>query len=193
MPTPEEIRKRVNRAWDDLEQLMQQLDAKQLKVLAPPATQAEIDELSKAVGLNLPVEIQASLLRHNGCLPDKVFLRYHFYSAQDIAKQTLLSRKEHAVWQDENPEMELPFEEGGWNSSLLDFGTSFAGFELVLELPDCETSIPNFFKKINYAMPLAKDFVSYLEAFAYHLREGNYINEFGTVEFDHCAETSHLK
>ena len=93
MPNSSSIFQRINLAWDDIEQLMAKLDPSQLEVLSPPATQIQIDALSRSVGLNLPPEIQASLLRHNGCQNEGVFLRYHFYSTDNIAKKTLTARK----------------------------------------------------------------------------------------------------
>ena len=180
---------RVNRAWTEIETLVGTLDAKQLDSLAPPASDAQIDELSRSIGLNLPPDLKAHLKRHNGCLGDEVFIRFHFLSTQSIASRTRKNRKDQKTWLEENPGESLEFIDGGWNDLILAIGVSdAAGMELAVELPDCETTVPHLRAPINYAMPLARDFATYIESFAHHLRNGIYINEFGTLEFDHWAE-----
>lgn len=183
-----DIAKRVNRAWDEIELLVGQLDAKQLDSLNPPATKAQLDELSQSLSLNLPAEIEASLLRHNGCKHDNVFLLYHFFSTEQIANKTLGARRKREVWMMENPGESFDFEDGGWNDQLILMGTSFAGVDLVIDSPDCDTAVPYIRVSCNYSMQLTYNYSTYLESFAYHLRNGNYINEFGTLEFDHWAE-----
>ena len=181
---------RVDSAWSEIEALMKTLDPSQLSHLAPPATDNQIAELSRSVGLDLPSDIKAHLKRHNGCVGEEVFVRFHFLSTESIVTHTQNCRKEHQTWLKENPGKILGFsEDGGWDENILMLGVcNFAGMQLAIEIPDCETSLPYLRDPINYSMPLARDFATYLESFAYHLRNGKFAD--GIVEFDHWAEWS---
>ena len=179
---------RVNSAWDEIEQLVSNLNAKQLDDLAPPATEKQLQQLSRSIGLNLPPELSAHLLRHNGCVDGGSFLCFHFLSTEEIVKKTRAAETDFSQWQTENPQDRMSFVEGGWEECLIVVGTSGACRNLVLQMPDCETANPYLHMPQNYAMPLASDLATYLESIAFHLRRGKYLKENGVIEFDHWAE-----
>ena len=175
------VKQRVNKAWDQIESKVAELDPKQLKLLRPPATKKEVDDLSKAIGIKLPSDIVASLMRHNGCKPKEAFLRYHYYPADKIAEATIKQREWYETHADENNGRKDPLDKGGWNSEAIMFGTTFAGYEHVVICENCEMGVPYFYAPVNYSLQVALNYVSYLETMAKQLQEGVYEWQEGTL------------
>lgn len=177
----EQVKQRVNKAWDQIESKVAELDPKQLKLLRPPATKKEVDDLSKAIGINLPPDIVASLMRHNGCQQDKCFLRYHYYPADKIAEATIEKREWYETHADENDGLKDPLDKGGWDSEAIMFATTFAGYEFAILCENCETAVPYFYACNNYALTMAQDYVGYLEKMVLHLETGIFEWHEGTL------------
>ena len=140
----------------------------------PGATQRQVNELSKAVGLDLPPSIRASLLRHNGCVNKKHFLTFEFGSADEIARRTIQQRK----WFKEHCEENETYDElgeGGWNHETIMMGWSGTGYDFAVECQTCEEAISNVYVKCSHTMKLTRDYVSYLEALVDHLKKRSFI------------------
>jgi hypothetical protein len=174
-----EIKKRVNAAWDKLETLMTKLDPEQLKVLRPPATEDQVNELSRRLGMDLPPSLRYSLLRHDGCGGDKAFLCFEFHSVEKIGDATEKQKEWYRIHCEEN-ETQDPLSEGGWSDIAIMIGTSGAGYELALECINCESGIPHFYSPCSHSMPLNRDYISYLEGLALCLEEGSYDQDPGS-------------
>ncbi|WP_410599854.1 SMI1/KNR4 family protein [Amycolatopsis sp. lyj-90] len=65
-PVPEAVTRRVDAAWDRVERWLRAKAPTSAASLRPPATIERIAETQKRVGVTLPAELIASLLRHDG-------------------------------------------------------------------------------------------------------------------------------
>jgi cell wall assembly regulator SMI1 len=65
-PVPEATTRRVNAAWDRVERWLKANAPTTAATLRPPATIARIAETQRKIGVALPAELVASLLRHDG-------------------------------------------------------------------------------------------------------------------------------
>ncbi|RSM74766.1 glucan synthase [Kibdelosporangium aridum] len=63
---PQQVTDRVNRAWERIEKWLAAKTPAVAQVLAAPATLDEISEMQRQIGVPVPPELIASLLRHNG-------------------------------------------------------------------------------------------------------------------------------
>ncbi|MFC0110823.1 SMI1/KNR4 family protein [Kibdelosporangium aridum] len=63
---PQQVTDRVNRAWERIEKWLAAKAPASARTLAPPATREAISDMQRQLGVPVPAELIASLLRHNG-------------------------------------------------------------------------------------------------------------------------------
>lgn len=180
----ESIRIQVNQIWDRIESKVKEVAPASSKTLREPATVQQIEELEAKLDFQLPVDLKASLLRHNGTSgPIGVF--------QFLSCEQILQTRENEIRNEFSYfSFELNHASGNWDPGALTIGESH--FNLIVDLETKEVLIID---SKNYSGPHSDNFLEtltliakYLESGAFELHEkGNqktfWLNGFGCPHY----------
>lgn len=128
----------MKKLWQKLENHLSTHDPEMLADLNPPATDAQIRELEKALGVQLPADLVACLKVHNGQAgrAEPLFDGYRFLSSDEVAQESKLWRRllNTGAFKDFTPEPQSGVAKAWWSDSWIPFAVNDEGDCICLDL-----------------------------------------------------------
>nr|WP_275936316.1 SMI1/KNR4 family protein [Sinosporangium album] len=173
--------RRVEAAWIRLERWLASNAPRTYSDLAPPAAPRELARFERSMGLRLPDDLKASLMRHNGVIQGSGSLFGMMYapmSAQEIydAWHALCENGEAEAGYPDANDTDIAPEAYWWHPSVIPFAQDTGGDHLVL---DREGHVGEFFNDegLIFADNAGhSSYVSLLERVAKSLESGRPLN-----------------
>lgn len=167
-----ETSNRIQFVWQEIESELSKKGPGNLKLLRGPADPEEIKDVENRLGFELPVDLKASLLVHNGSTSH--FIVFELLSLREIFQfhcKAVCELIEENGWR---YRFTLDHEAGSWDPGALTVGLK--NWNLIV---DVETGKAKILSSGGASVEHSDSFLSYLDDLVRRLQDGRY-TEYGT-------------